>query len=94
VAPEAVEFSWNNRIVVGNLNLVLGEEKAGKRLLLVALTKMITTGDLTGTPEIVVYCSTEERRAAVIRPRMEAAGVDLGRLRFRTGLIYLTVSRR
>jgi len=94
VAPEAVEFSWNNRIVVGNLNLVLGEEKAGKRLLLVALTKMITTGDLTGTPEIVVYCSTEERRAAVIRPAWKLRVWIWARLRFRTGLIYLTVSRR
>ncbi len=80
VRPERVELAWGGRIVLHDLNAVVGDEKIGKGLTLVRLTAEITTGRLTGRPEFVLYASAEEQVARFQRPRLEAAGADLSRV--------------
>ena len=80
IHPRKVETVWGGRMVRGDLNAFLGDEKIGKGLALAWLTAQITTGELTGTPEMVAYISAEEQTEMVQRPRLEAAGADLNRV--------------
>ena len=56
----AAEFAWGTRIVLSDLNGIVGDEKVGKGLLLAWLASEITTGRMRGRPEQIMYCTTEE----------------------------------
>ena len=86
IVTEKVEFLWGKRLVVGHLNLLMGNEKVGKGVLECRLAAMATTGELTGTPMNVAISSTEDRWGVTLKPRLEAAGADLDRVFSLTGL--------
>jgi hypothetical protein len=81
IKPQRVEFAWGHRIVLRTLNLIVGNEGAGKGLLACWLAAEATTGRLLGRPVVVGYCSTEEQIDRVVRPRLEAAGADLPKVK-------------
>jgi AAA domain len=80
IAPTQMDTTWDRRIVLHGLNLNVGDEGAGKGLLAVRLAASLSTGLLLPGPITVAYASTEEVTAAVVVPRLIAAGADLDRV--------------
>lgn len=84
VAPEAVEWLWDQRLALGKPNLMAGLPGVGKTQFCCALAAAVTTGGLlpdnTDAPlGSVVFIGCEDGVADTIRPRLEAAGAALER---------------
>ncbi len=80
----SIEWLWQSFLPLGALSLLYGVEGDGKSTLTMMLAAMATRGDLPGaldgqpaTVEIVAY---EDDPAAVLVPRLLAAGADLERV--------------
>jgi len=86
VRPERVRWAVQDRIPLGMVTLLVGEGKVGKSTegfrYLAGLTRGTVPGDLFGQPVKVAIASAEDHRAAVIVPRLIAAGADLSRVTF------------
>jgi len=86
VRPETVTWAWQGRIPVGMLGLLVGEGGLGKSLLgcylAAGFSRGTIPGDFYGHPVDVAIASSEDHRAAVIVPRLMAAGADLSRVHF------------
>jgi AAA domain len=86
VQPELVDWAWAGRIPVGMLGLLVGEGGLGKSLLgcylAAGFSRGSIPGDFEGQPVDVAIASSEDHRAAVIVPRLIAAGADLTRIYF------------
>lgn len=85
IAPAHVEWLWEKRIPRGALSLLDGDPGLGKSTLTATIAAAVTTGmplpgGLATTPAGVVILSYEDDAAAVIVPRLKAAGADLGRV--------------
>jgi hypothetical protein len=84
VAPESVRWLWQNRIAFGKLNLIAGDPGIGKSFITLDLAARASTGrafpdNAPGCePCSVVLLSAEDGVADTIRPRLEAAGANLG----------------
>lgn len=80
-----MEWVWAERIPVGMATILLGSEGWGKTAAGLAIAAAITrgtlVGDLYGRPAHVAVLAPEDDARAVIRPRLEAAGADLARVR-------------
>jgi AAA domain len=78
-------FAWEGRIVIGYLNLLLGNEGVGKGTLVAWLCAMWSLGrlpgDLYGEPVNVGIIALEDSFNDVWVPRLHAAGADLKRIR-------------
>lgn len=78
-------WAWADRIVLGALNLILGNEGAGKGTLaawmIARLTRGELEGDLYGEPVTVGVLGDEDGWNAVWTPRLHAAGADLTRVK-------------
>jgi hypothetical protein len=78
-------WAWTDRIVLGALNLILGNEGAGKGTLaawmIARLTRGELEGDLHGKPATVGVLGDEDGWNAVWTPRLHAAGADLARVK-------------
>jgi AAA domain len=78
-------WAWADRIVLGALNLILGNEGAGKGTLaawmIARLTRGELAGDLHGKPATVGILGDEDGWNAVWTPRLHAAGADLSRVK-------------
>lgn len=74
-------WAWQDRIVIGYLNLLLGNEGVGKGVLVVRLIARLTRGelpgDLRGEPVAVAVVGDEDSFDDVWTPRLHAAGADL-----------------
>ena len=83
VQPEQLRWLWRGRIPYGALSLLVGDPGQGKSALTVHLTAVVTQGwQLPGDQEPhergnVVLCAHEDPRAAVLVPRLAAAGADV-----------------
>ena len=79
------EWAWQDRIVLGSLNLILGAEGAGKGTLaawmLARLTRGTLPGALAGEPVNVAVIGDEDGFADVWTPRLHATRADLTRIR-------------
>ncbi len=77
-------WAWQDRIVVGYLNLLLGNEGVGKGTLAAwiigKLTRGELPGDLRGHPVGVGVLGDEDSFDDVWTPRLHAAGADLDRV--------------
>jgi hypothetical protein len=77
-------WAWQHRIVIGRLNLLLGNEGIGKGALsawlIARLTRGELDGDLKGVPVNVGIVGDEDDLDSVWSPRLHAAGADLGRV--------------
>lgn len=86
IKPEAIRWLWKDRIARGKITLLVGDPGLGKSLVTLALTAHVTTGapyPVDGTRcELgdVVLLSAEDDAADTIRPRLDAAGADVGRV--------------
>jgi hypothetical protein len=86
VRPRPQAWLWEGRIPVGSLTLLEGDPGQCKSAITYDLTARVTTGrpmprcDGAATPAGVVLLQGEDDLAAVVRPRLEAAGADLSRV--------------
>jgi AAA domain len=82
---EPPRWAWQQRIVLGYLNLLLGNEGVGKGTLVAWLVARITRGelpgDLHGKCVTVGILGDEDSFDGVWTPRLHAAGADLSRVR-------------
>ena len=79
------QWAWSRRLVIGRLNLLLGNEGVGKGALIAwtiaRLTRGDLPGDLRGTPVNVGIVGDEDDLDSVWTPRLHAAGAVLERVR-------------
>lgn len=79
------EWAWQQRIVLGALNLIVGVEGAGKGTLacwiFAKLTQGKLPGDLYGRPSTIVLVGDEDGFSDVWTPRLHAAKADLDRVK-------------
>jgi hypothetical protein len=77
-------FAWQDRLVLGYLNLLIGNEGVGKGTLMAwviaRLTRGELPGDLKGQPVGVGVLGDEDSFADVWTPRLHAAKADLARV--------------
>lgn len=87
VQREEIEWLWRNRIARGKVTILEGDPDEGKSALTLDLASRVSTGalmpfDATERPAGgVVILSAEDGLGDTIRPRLEAAGADLTRIR-------------
>ena len=85
VAREPVEWLWPGRIPAGKLTVIEGDPATAKSTLTLDLGARVTTGSgwpdgaPACSPAPVLLLSAEDGWGDTIRPRLEAAGADLGR---------------
>lgn len=79
------EWAWQDRIVLSALNLIVGQEGAGKGTLacwiFAKLTRGALPGSLYGEPVSVAIVGDEDGFDAVWTPRLHAANADLDRVK-------------
>jgi len=88
VTPEKVRWLWPNHIPLGKLTIFDGDPDEGKSTVTLDLAARLTRGEMMpdgsqlGCPLAgAVIVSLEDGMADTIRPRLEAAGAVLGRVR-------------
>jgi hypothetical protein len=78
-------WAWDGRLVLGYLNLILGNEGIGKGVILAWIIARLTHGELPGDyfgkPISVGVIGDEDSFDGVWTPRLHAAGADLGRVK-------------
>ena len=91
VEPETVEWLWPGRIPLGKVTLLEGDPDEGKSCVAIDLAARVTRGlampmpntcdpDPARDPAGVVYVTAEDGLADTIRPRLDAAEGDPGRV--------------
>lgn len=92
---ERVSWLWRGFIPYGKVTTLEGDPGVGKSTILLDLASRVTQGSLMplgdqneylGTPNDVVVLSAEDGASDTIRPRLEAAGADLGRIHLVSGV--------
>lgn len=77
-------WAWNQRVLMGYINLQVGEEGIGKGNLTAWQAARITRGeldgDLKGEPRSVLFIGDEDSWDHIWVPRLHAAGADLERV--------------
>ncbi len=91
VEPEPIRWLSRGRFAAGKLTMVDGDPGLGKSTVMTDWAARITRGlslpdGESGKPRGVVILSAEDGTADTIRPRAEAAGADLTRIRVLTEL--------
>jgi AAA domain len=92
VKPEPVEWLWAGRIAAGKLTLFAGDPGLGKSQITIDIGARITTGGSWpdgGQAPVgkVIILSAEDGIADTLRPRFEAAGGNLDRVRVVTSVV-------
>jgi hypothetical protein len=78
--PEQIEWLWPGRVPFGAITVIAGRPGLGKSMLTVRLVAELTRGGANGPPAEAVMLTVEDPLAPVVRPRLEAAGADVGRV--------------
>ena len=92
VAPEQIGWLWEDRFVVGGINLCAGRGGIGKTYFLCDLVARITNAQLlapNGQPlrhGRVLYSTGEDHIAKVLEPRMQKHAVDRNLLEYIKGM--------
>lgn len=92
VQPEPIEWLWQDRFVMGGINLLAGRGGIGKTYLICDLVARITSDHLpapNGQPirhGRVLYSTGEDHIAKVIEPRMQQHGANRSRLEYLKGM--------
>jgi len=88
IDDEPVVWAWEDsdggRIPAGSFGLFAGREGTGKSSYLIWMAAKVTKGELPGAfegePRAVIYVAVEDSWKFTIKPRLRAAGADLGRV--------------
>jgi hypothetical protein len=83
IVARPVEWLWRQRIALAKLTALSGRPKVGKGLFYSRLIAQVTRGDLDGDldgPRDVILVTTEDEPGDTLKPRLMAAGADLGRV--------------
>lgn len=86
VAPESVRWLWRDWLAHGKLHVLDGDPGQGKSTTTADLAARITTGapmpgeTMRRAPAAVLFVTYEDGLGDTLRPRLEAAGADLGRV--------------
>jgi hypothetical protein len=85
IAPEPVGWAWKGRVPLDGVTLLVGDPGFGKSTLAIDLiaraSRGTLEGDLFGVPVNCALVTAEDAIAQVVRPRLEAAGADLYRIK-------------
>jgi len=86
VRLEQTRWAWRDRIPLGGVTLLAGQEGSGKTTILTDVlaraTRGTLDGDLYGEPVGVVYATAEDSWARTLAPRFAASGADMDRVYF------------
>jgi len=86
VTHRDIDWLWRGFLPLGSLSLIYGHEGDGKSVVTAMIAALATLGKLPGKlegePTSVEFFAYEDDYAAVITPRLEAAGADLERCYF------------
>ena len=93
VAPTPVRWLWPGRVARGRLSLLVGRAGLGKSFLTIDMAMRVTTGfgwpDGTTCPTgTVLFICCEDDPGDTIRPRLDAAGADAGKVRLLKGVNF------
>ena len=87
VEPERVTWLWPGRIPLGRLTILDGDPGLGKSVLTLDIAARVTRGDMMPdgarglkSPRGVVLLGCEDGLADTVRPRLDAAKADVGRI--------------
>lgn len=84
IEPVSIEWLWREFLPLGALSLLYGTEGEGKSAFTMLLAALVTRGELPGAlhrqPASVEIFAYEDDPAAVLVPRLLAAGADLTRV--------------
>jgi hypothetical protein len=87
-----VTYLWDQRIPIGAVTLMPGEEGIGKTTVGVRLMADLTNGKLEGAhmavPRNVMVISPEDGISDVMGPRFKVAGADMDRVLFAHGVFH------
>jgi hypothetical protein len=90
--PKAVRWLWPGRLPLAMFCLLTGQEGSGKTFMAVDWAARVTRGldwpdGASGVePSEVVFMSAEDHPSYTLHPRALAAGADVSRIRFFTGV--------
>lgn len=92
VEEESLRWLWQDRFLVGHINIIAGDPGLGKSLLAVDASARVSQGqnwpDGSACPKgLVLYCTTEDAFASVVKPRLSAAGADHKNIHFVEGVV-------
>jgi archaellum biogenesis ATPase FlaH len=95
VQPEAVSWLWSGRIALGKLTLIAGDPGLGKSFVTLDIAARVSRGmpwpDRRSEPNPtggVVLLSAEDDVADTIRPRLDAAGANVSRIKAIQGVEF------
>ena len=84
ITPERTTYVWVDRVVAGDVNLLVGPPGVGKGNITVGWAARLTQGDLAGdlygSPRNVIIASAEDSPAHAIVPRLLAVDADMSRV--------------
>ena len=85
VTPKPVRWLWNGYLALGKINCIVGDPGVGKSTLTVEVASRASTGTplpggSTADPTNALFLTAEDDAATMVRPRVEAAGGDIGRI--------------
>jgi len=88
VDPEPITWLWPDRIAIGKLSILVGNPGLGKSTITLDIAARVSRGfgwpgypASTATPCGVLLLSAEDDLSDTIRPRLDAAGADVLRIR-------------
>lgn len=86
IEAQPIRWLWPGRIARGKVSMIAGHPGLGKSQITISMAAIVTRGGLWPVDRTpcergnVVILSAEDDAADTIRPRLEAAGADLGRV--------------
>jgi putative DNA primase/helicase len=85
IAPEGISWLWPGRIPAGKVTLFVGDPGKGKSLATIDLAARVSCGRAfpDGSPCVqgdVLILSAEDTATDTVRPRLDVAGADVGRV--------------
>ena len=92
IEAKPISWLWPGRIARGKVTLIAGNPGLGKSQIAANIAGIVTTGgkwpvcQTRCAPGNVLIFSAEDDPADTLRPRLEAAGADLGRVHFVDGI--------
>ncbi len=96
VQPEPVTWCWPDRIPQGKLSIIIGDPKTGKSAMTMDMAARVSAGtpwpDLRDKPNPaggVVILTAEDDLADTVRPRLDAAGADVSKVRAIVGTTWV-----